>query len=141
MILGVLSVCNGCEGAIFPTLLRFLQTSEVGGSDSSFLRCSFRGLCGEHRYLFLSLQVKSFFSMCVWECFFLSFLMFYLSLFHPCLPFSTSPSLRYLVLEHVSGGELFDYLVKKGRLTPKEARKFFRQIMSALDFCHSHSIW
>ncbi|XP_064168743.1 serine/threonine-protein kinase BRSK2 isoform X1 [Anguilla rostrata] len=46
----------------------------------------------------------------------------------------------YLVLEHVSGGELFDYLVKKGRLTPKEARKFFRQIISALDFCHSHSI-
>ncbi|XP_052403145.1 serine/threonine-protein kinase BRSK2-like isoform X2 [Carassius gibelio] len=46
----------------------------------------------------------------------------------------------YLVLEHVSGGELFDYLVKKGRLTPKEARKFFKQIISALDFCHSHSI-
>jgi len=46
----------------------------------------------------------------------------------------------YLVLEHVSGGELFDYLVKKGRLTPKEARRFFRQIISALDFCHSHSI-
>ena len=48
---------------------------------------------------------------------------------------------RYLVLEHVPGGELFDYLVKKGRLTPKEARRFFRQIISALDFCHSHSIW
>ncbi|XP_046742921.1 serine/threonine-protein kinase BRSK2 isoform X2 [Diprion similis] len=46
----------------------------------------------------------------------------------------------YLVLEHVSGGELFDYLVKKGRLTPKEGRRFFRQIISALDFCHSHSI-
>uniref|UniRef100_F6Z338 BR serine/threonine kinase 2 n=1 Tax=Xenopus tropicalis TaxID=8364 RepID=F6Z338_XENTR len=46
----------------------------------------------------------------------------------------------YYFLEHVSGGELFDYLVKKGRLTPKEARKFFRQIISALDFCHSHSI-
>lgn len=45
-----------------------------------------------------------------------------------------------MVLEHVSGGELFDYLVKKGRLTPKEARRFFRQIISALDFCHSHSI-
>lgn len=51
------------------------------------------------------------------------------------------PPARYLVLEHVSGGELFDYLVKKGRLTPKEARKFFRQIISALDFCHSYSIW
>lgn len=48
---------------------------------------------------------------------------------------------RYLVLEHVSGGELFDYLVKKARLTPKEARRFFRQIISALDFCHSHNIW
>ena len=56
------------------------------------------------------------------------------------LYFLCSPS-RYLVLEHVSGRELFDYLVKKGRLTPKEARKFFRQIISALDFCHSHSIW
>ena len=50
-------------------------------------------------------------------------------------------SFRYLILEHVSGGELFDYLVKKGRLTPKEARRFFRQIISALDFCHSHNIW
>ena len=47
---------------------------------------------------------------------------------------------RYLILEHVSGGELFDYLVKKGRLSPKEARRFFRQIISALDFCHKHSI-
>lgn len=58
-----------------------------------------------------------------WTC--LSFFFFY----------------SYLVLEHVPGGELFDYLVKKGRLTPKEARRFFRQIISALDFCHSHSIW
>lgn len=47
----------------------------------------------------------------------------------------------YLVLEHVSGGELFDYLVRKGRLPPKEARRFFRQIISALDFCHAHLIW
>jgi BR serine/threonine kinase len=47
----------------------------------------------------------------------------------------------YLVLEYVSGRELFDHLVKKGRLTPKEARRFFRQIITALDFCHSHLIW
>ncbi|KAL3311974.1 secondary alcohol dehydrogenase (SADH1) [Cichlidogyrus casuarinus] len=46
----------------------------------------------------------------------------------------------YLILEHVSGGELFDYLVKKGRLHAKEARRFFKQIISALDFCHSHCI-
>ena len=55
-------------------------------------------------------------------------------------PSSSSVS-RYLILEHVSGGELFDYLVKKSRLTIKEARKFFKQIISALDFCHSHLIW
>ena len=42
----------------------------------------------------------------------------------------------YLILEHVSGGELFDYLVRKGRLRPHEARKFFKQIVSAVDFCH-----
>ncbi|KAI3389018.1 hypothetical protein SNEBB_003532 [Seison nebaliae] len=46
----------------------------------------------------------------------------------------------YLILEHVSGGELFDYLVNKGRLPPKEARRFFRQLISALDFCHAHCI-
>eukprot|EP00800_Vazella_pourtalesii_P011620 TRINITY_DN2796_c0_g1_i1.p1 TRINITY_DN2796_c0_g1~~TRINITY_DN2796_c0_g1_i1.p1 ORF type:complete len:661 (-),score=92.55 TRINITY_DN2796_c0_g1_i1:803-2785(-) len=46
----------------------------------------------------------------------------------------------YLVLEYVSGGELFDYLVKKGKLSENEARKFFRQIISAMDFCHAHSV-
>lgn len=46
----------------------------------------------------------------------------------------------YLVLEHVQGGELFDYLVKKGRLQEVEARKFFQQIISGLDHCHRHLI-
>ena len=49
--------------------------------------------------------------------------------------------LSYLVLEHVSGGELFDYLVRKGRLSEREARRFFRQIISAVDFCHKHKVW
>ncbi|XP_065835696.1 serine/threonine-protein kinase BRSK2-like [Oscarella lobularis] len=46
----------------------------------------------------------------------------------------------YLILEHVTGGELFDYLVQKGRLSEREARQFFRQILSAVDFCHAHCI-
>ncbi|CAG5113531.1 Oidioi.mRNA.OKI2018_I69.chr2.g7630.t1.cds [Oikopleura dioica] len=46
----------------------------------------------------------------------------------------------YLVLEHVAGGELFDYLVRKGRLSPREANKFFKQIVSAVDFCHQHNV-
>eukprot|EP00112_Aurelia_sp_Birch-Aquarium-sp1_P005311 Seg160.7_Seg160.8 transcript_id=Seg160.7_Seg160.8/GoldUCD/mRNA.D3Y31 product="Serine/threonine-protein kinase BRSK2" protein_id=Seg160.7_Seg160.8/GoldUCD/D3Y31 len=46
----------------------------------------------------------------------------------------------YLVLEYVGGGELFEYLVKKKRLQVMEARRFFRQIVSAVDFCHHHLI-
>ena len=46
----------------------------------------------------------------------------------------------YLVLEHVEGGELFDYLVKRGRLGENEARKFFQQMILGLDFCHKHLI-
>uniref|UniRef100_H2YPM6 non-specific serine/threonine protein kinase n=1 Tax=Ciona savignyi TaxID=51511 RepID=H2YPM6_CIOSA len=46
----------------------------------------------------------------------------------------------YLILELISGGELFDYLVRKGRLTPREARHFFKQIVSAVDFCHHHNV-
>jgi 5'-AMP-activated protein kinase catalytic alpha subunit len=48
---------------------------------------------------------------------------------------------RYLILEYVSGGELFDYLVKKQRLDEFEGRKLFKQIISAVDFCHNHLIW
>ncbi|XP_078348803.1 serine/threonine-protein kinase BRSK2-like [Oculina patagonica] len=46
----------------------------------------------------------------------------------------------FLVLEHVSGGELFDYLVKRGRLPLGEARRFFAQMISAVDFCHKHCV-
>ncbi|KAI8915845.1 kinase-like domain-containing protein [Gorgonomyces haynaldii] len=46
----------------------------------------------------------------------------------------------FLVLEHVEGGELFDYLVKKGRLTEQEAVGFFQQIILGVDYCHSHLI-
>ncbi|KAI9100551.1 kinase-like domain-containing protein [Phlyctochytrium arcticum] len=46
----------------------------------------------------------------------------------------------FLILEHVEGGELFDYLVKKGRLSEPEALGFFQQIMSGIDFCHRYLI-
>eukprot|EP00834_Sanchytrium_tribonematis_P001842 NODE_48_length_31852_cov_1.054168.p9 type:complete len:488 gc:universal NODE_48_length_31852_cov_1.054168:22130-23593(+) len=46
----------------------------------------------------------------------------------------------FLVMELVEGGELFDYLVKKGRLGEDEARKFFQQMLLGLDFCHRHLI-
>lgn len=46
----------------------------------------------------------------------------------------------YMVIEYVSGGELFDYIVSHGRLREKDARKFIRQMISALEYCHAHLI-
>jgi serine/threonine protein kinase len=37
-------------------------------------------------------------------------------------------------------GELFDYLVSRRRLSESEAQRFVRQILSALDFCHSKGV-
>jgi serine/threonine protein kinase len=47
---------------------------------------------------------------------------------------------RYLLLELVEGGELFDYLVKQGKLKEMEALTFFQQIIAGLDYCHKHLI-
>lgn len=46
----------------------------------------------------------------------------------------------YMILEYVSGGELFDYIVAHGRIKERDARKFIRQIISALEYCHGHLI-
>ncbi|XP_051561586.1 maternal embryonic leucine zipper kinase-like isoform X2 [Myxocyprinus asiaticus] len=43
----------------------------------------------------------------------------------------------YMVLEYCPGGELFDYIIAKDRLSEEEARVFFRQIISALAYVHS----
>ncbi|KAL7646438.1 UNVERIFIED_CONTAM: hypothetical protein RMT77_003351 [Armadillidium vulgare] len=46
----------------------------------------------------------------------------------------------YLVMEYASGGEVFDYLVFHGRMKEKEARAKFRQIVSAVQYCHQKNI-
>ncbi|WWC66693.1 uncharacterized protein I206_100597 [Kwoniella pini CBS 10737] len=46
----------------------------------------------------------------------------------------------YLIMEYVPGGELFDYLVKRGRLPISEALHYFQQIIHAVDYCHRFNI-
>mmetsp|Transcript_6744 Transcript_6744/g.18099 ORF Transcript_6744/g.18099 Transcript_6744/m.18099 type:complete len:464 (+) Transcript_6744:258-1649(+) len=51
-----------------------------------------------------------------------------------------TPSDVFVVTEYSSGGELFDYIVDRGRLTEDEARKFFQQIVSGVEYCHCHNV-
>ncbi|KNG48684.1 protein kinase kin1 [Stemphylium lycopersici] len=46
----------------------------------------------------------------------------------------------YMMFEFVNGGQMLDYIISHGRLKEKQARKFARQIASALDYCHRNSI-
>uniref|UniRef100_A0AAQ5ZVA1 Maternal embryonic leucine zipper kinase n=1 Tax=Amphiprion ocellaris TaxID=80972 RepID=A0AAQ5ZVA1_AMPOC len=43
----------------------------------------------------------------------------------------------FIVLEYCPGGELFDYIIAKDRLSEEETRVFFRQIVSAMAYVHS----
>jgi len=51
-----------------------------------------------------------------------------------------TPTDIFVIMEFVSGGELFDYIVSRGRLPPDEARHFFHQIVSGIEYCHYHNI-
>ncbi|KAL8140835.1 hypothetical protein V2J09_006856 [Rumex salicifolius] len=51
-----------------------------------------------------------------------------------------TPSDIYVVMEYVKSGELFDYIVEKGRLQEDEARKFFQQIISGVEYCHRNMV-
>jgi len=52
----------------------------------------------------------------------------------------STPTDIYMVMEYVAGGELFDYIVKHGKLKEEEARRFFQQIISGVDYCHRHNV-
>lgn len=46
----------------------------------------------------------------------------------------------YLVMEYINNGEVFEYLVKNGRMKENIARQKFRQIVSAVQYLHSKNI-
>ncbi|KAK7306823.1 hypothetical protein VNO77_44782 [Canavalia gladiata] len=47
----------------------------------------------------------------------------------------------YISLEYVTGGELFDKIVNNGRMGEKEARRYFQQLINAVDYCHSRGVY
>lgn len=42
----------------------------------------------------------------------------------------------FLIMEYASGGELFEYIVKKRRLQDSEACRFFHQILAGIEYLH-----
>lgn len=51
-----------------------------------------------------------------------------------------SKSKIYFAMEYVRGGELFGK-VARGRLKEDAARKYFQQLIGAVDFCHSRGVY
>lgn len=43
-------------------------------------------------------------------------------------------------MEYASGGELFDYIVQKDRLSERESFKFYSQVVTGMEFLHSRGI-
>ena len=46
----------------------------------------------------------------------------------------------YMVFEYINGGQMLDYIISHGRLRERVARKFARQIGSALEYCHKNNV-
>lgn len=51
----------------------------------------------------------------------------------------TTPTDIIMVLEY-AGEELFDYIVRNGQMPEVMARRFFQQIICAVEYCHRHRI-
>jgi serine/threonine protein kinase len=46
----------------------------------------------------------------------------------------------FVIMEYCSGGELFEFLVKHGRLHEPQCRRLFTDIISAISYIHAHGI-
>ncbi|KAL1113780.1 hypothetical protein V6Z11_D02G211600 [Gossypium hirsutum] len=47
------------------------------------------------------------------------------------------PTHLAIVIEYAGGGELFDRICSAGRFSEDEARYFFQQLISSVNYCHS----
>ncbi|XP_073132486.1 CBL-interacting serine/threonine-protein kinase 24-like isoform X1 [Henckelia pumila] len=64
---------------------------------------------------------------------------------HPCIvrlhEVLASQTKIYIVLELVSGGELFDRIVDQRRLSESESRRYFQQLIDAVSHCHGKGVY
>lgn len=51
-----------------------------------------------------------------------------------------TPETIYIVMDYEAGGELFDYIVAHKRVKEVEARRFYRMVLSAVDYCHKNAV-
>lgn len=56
-----------------------------------------------------------------------------------CAPVFENSSKIVIVMEYASRGDLYDYISERQRLSERDARHFFRQIVSAVHYCHQVS--
>nr|XP_009384457.1 PREDICTED: CBL-interacting protein kinase 1-like isoform X2 [Musa acuminata subsp. malaccensis] len=54
---------------------------------------------------------------------------------------SASKTKIYMVLEYVNGGELFDKIASKGKLSEGEGRKLFQQLIDGVSHCHDKGVY
>ncbi|XP_058081477.1 CBL-interacting serine/threonine-protein kinase 8-like isoform X1 [Magnolia sinica] len=47
----------------------------------------------------------------------------------------------YIILEFITGGELFDKIVRHGRLSETESRRYFQQLIDGVDYCHCKGVY
>ncbi|XP_047257279.1 CBL-interacting serine/threonine-protein kinase 1 isoform X3 [Capsicum annuum] len=47
----------------------------------------------------------------------------------------------YMVLEYVNGGELFDRIASKGKLSESQGRKLFQQLIDGVSYCHDKGVF
>ncbi|KAB1269613.1 NUAK family SNF1-like kinase 1 [Camelus dromedarius] len=69
-----------------------------------------------------------------------------ISIYEECLCIAVPPAVFenkdkiVIIMEYASKGELYDYISERRRLSERETRHFFRQIVSAVHYCHKNGV-
>lgn len=54
---------------------------------------------------------------------------------------TTGSVYKMMVMEYLSGGDLFDYVLQKRQITIEKIHGIFMQIIDAVEFCHSNNVY